>query len=540
MVPDHAPDVNELRFQNLVGMARAHIALLRNRVTATFSTMWTSALVTTLVAVALMFAGTLGGSRACAAVQCANGGTCSPLKDDRFECLCVSGYTGSFCESDIDDCTPASCDNGGTCLDRVNGFSCSCRPGYSGSQCELNLVREWGCWGVCEGESTQIGRRRRVSKSPGGIVDTKSCEVPRFPSWSNMSDVGRATFMDALGKWVAPHECRGSQVERTTIHPLPNVDTDDGLYEESVLAPNGRIYFPPCIAQHVLVLDPSTNKLEYVGPELGAKAAIKYRGAVLGLDGFVYGIPSGVPAVLQINPRSNEVTRFGHVNVNRSNIGMWTGGVLAPSGIIYGMPNDAHQILRINPMEKTVRLFGTLKGNGAFAGGVLSPNGRIYGIPWRASQILVIDPKDDSLSYVDCGSPEDGQKWAFGVLGLQGTIYGLPATADSILVFDPNANTKSKIKAYSGLIGGAMGPNGLVYLAPTDDHGGVFALDTASVTVSIRVTGSFSGYRGGTLAPNGAIYFSPWRGSSGVLQVDFPFLPTMAMPLDALLSPLLT
>ena len=32
-----------------------------------------------------------------------------------FECDCNAGYTGEQCDTDIDDCDPSPCENGGTC-----------------------------------------------------------------------------------------------------------------------------------------------------------------------------------------------------------------------------------------------------------------------------------------------------------------------------------------------------------------------------------------------------------------------------------------
>ena len=37
--------------------------------------------------------------------------------------------------SDIDDCLPTSCYNGGKCIDAVNYYSCNCTPGYEGPRC---------------------------------------------------------------------------------------------------------------------------------------------------------------------------------------------------------------------------------------------------------------------------------------------------------------------------------------------------------------------------------------------------------------------
>ena len=38
--------------------------------------------------------------------------------------------------SDINECAPAPCQNGGTCLDFVGSYHCDCKAGYSGTNCE--------------------------------------------------------------------------------------------------------------------------------------------------------------------------------------------------------------------------------------------------------------------------------------------------------------------------------------------------------------------------------------------------------------------
>ncbi len=41
--------------------------------------------------------------------------------------------------SDIDECSSGPCQNGGTCVDGVNGYTCSCLAGYAGFHCETGL-----------------------------------------------------------------------------------------------------------------------------------------------------------------------------------------------------------------------------------------------------------------------------------------------------------------------------------------------------------------------------------------------------------------
>ena len=38
--------------------------------------------------------------------------------------------------SDINECAPAPCQNGGTCVDFVGSYHCDCKAGYSGTNCE--------------------------------------------------------------------------------------------------------------------------------------------------------------------------------------------------------------------------------------------------------------------------------------------------------------------------------------------------------------------------------------------------------------------
>ena len=45
-------------------------------------------------------------------------------------CYCVIKFT------DTDECASGPCQNGGTCIDQVNGYLCQCAPGYTDLQCQ--------------------------------------------------------------------------------------------------------------------------------------------------------------------------------------------------------------------------------------------------------------------------------------------------------------------------------------------------------------------------------------------------------------------
>ena len=44
--------------------------------------------------------------------------------------------TISFNSIDIDDCASNLCENGGTCVDGINGYTCNCTDGFIGESCQ--------------------------------------------------------------------------------------------------------------------------------------------------------------------------------------------------------------------------------------------------------------------------------------------------------------------------------------------------------------------------------------------------------------------
>ena len=74
-------------------------------------------------------------------LPCGNGGTCVP-KLKTFECLCPPGLGGKGCKlstSSCDDQNP--CQHGGTCsvLSENGGVTCGCPVGYTGQFCEEDI-----------------------------------------------------------------------------------------------------------------------------------------------------------------------------------------------------------------------------------------------------------------------------------------------------------------------------------------------------------------------------------------------------------------
>ena len=53
-------------------------------------------------------------------------------KDNGYICVCKDGYTGLYCEEDVDNCVDHQCKNGGVCLDKADGYICDCPQPYVG------------------------------------------------------------------------------------------------------------------------------------------------------------------------------------------------------------------------------------------------------------------------------------------------------------------------------------------------------------------------------------------------------------------------
>ncbi|KAM6082169.1 protein eyes shut homolog [Chlamydotis macqueenii] len=74
----------------------------------------------------------------CISDPCQNEGLCVDGVN-HYRCSCQHGFTGTLCEVEINECLSRPCKNNGTCLDLVNRFICSCAPGYYGSLCEMDV-----------------------------------------------------------------------------------------------------------------------------------------------------------------------------------------------------------------------------------------------------------------------------------------------------------------------------------------------------------------------------------------------------------------
>ncbi len=72
---------------------------------------------------------------------CMNG-VCENLNGS-YRCACDFGFTGANCEVNVDECLTGPCFNGGVCVDGVASFSCDCPKEWTGSVCDVCVLE--GC-----------------------------------------------------------------------------------------------------------------------------------------------------------------------------------------------------------------------------------------------------------------------------------------------------------------------------------------------------------------------------------------------------------
>uniref|UniRef100_A0A8C4R486 Cadherin, EGF LAG seven-pass G-type receptor 2 n=1 Tax=Eptatretus burgeri TaxID=7764 RepID=A0A8C4R486_EPTBU len=80
-----------------------------------------------------------------------------------LRCRCPPGFTGDYCQTEVNLCYSNPCGNSGECLRREGGFTCRCHEHYTGDYCEVNKLSGRCQPGVCRNGGTC------VNVIPGGF-----------------------------------------------------------------------------------------------------------------------------------------------------------------------------------------------------------------------------------------------------------------------------------------------------------------------------------------------------------------------------------
>nr|XP_033813815.1 cadherin EGF LAG seven-pass G-type receptor 1 isoform X2 [Geotrypetes seraphini] len=73
-----------------------------------------------------------------------------------LRCRCPPGFTGDYCETEIDLCYSNPCGSNGLCRSREGGYSCECYEEYTGEHCDVSSRSGRCSPGVCKNGGTCV------------------------------------------------------------------------------------------------------------------------------------------------------------------------------------------------------------------------------------------------------------------------------------------------------------------------------------------------------------------------------------------------
>uniref|UniRef100_A0A8C6MFJ0 Cadherin EGF LAG seven-pass G-type receptor 3 n=1 Tax=Nothobranchius furzeri TaxID=105023 RepID=A0A8C6MFJ0_NOTFU len=96
-----------------------------------------------------------------------------------LRCRCPVGFTGDYCETEINLCYSNPCLNGGVCARREGGYTCICREDYTGDRCEFDPQQGRCMPGVCRNGGTcrELSGGGFRCECPAGSYERPYCTV---------------------------------------------------------------------------------------------------------------------------------------------------------------------------------------------------------------------------------------------------------------------------------------------------------------------------------------------------------------------------
>ncbi|XP_077449680.1 cadherin EGF LAG seven-pass G-type receptor 1 isoform X2 [Stigmatopora argus] len=105
-----------------------------------------------------------------------------------LRCRCPVGFTGDYCETEIDLCYSGPCKNNGRCRSREGGYTCECLDEFTGEHCEVNAWLDSCVPGVCKNGGACVNRLAGgfVCQCRPGEYEKPYCEMTTrsFPGQS--------------------------------------------------------------------------------------------------------------------------------------------------------------------------------------------------------------------------------------------------------------------------------------------------------------------------------------------------------------------
>lgn len=145
-------------------------------------------------------------------------------EEDKHYCHCQAGYTGSYCEDEVDECSPNPCQNGATCTDYLGGFSCKVWT-------VLGLRGGYGCE-CCYRRAVELGAGVSWQTEPSvlleqGVIHLQDPFTLQMCWRRNMTSSGLGTLF--LDSFMLPNMCYKTSPLWDQVLSLPILDSDFNL-----------------------------------------------------------------------------------------------------------------------------------------------------------------------------------------------------------------------------------------------------------------------------------------------------------------------
>jgi len=285
----------------------------------------------------------------------------------------------------------------------------------------------------------------------------------------------------------------------------------NGAYRGAVAAPNGNVYLAPSqkATNNIVEYDPTTGTTTEKATGQTLTGALRYISGALGPDNKIYWPPFNMDKFLiyDIDADTFELQDWGlTLSSPAYEFAKFAGDKL----YVIGTPANAIivNVTANTAVESTLGL--SLGGTSAkYVSGTRSLyDDKIYAAPYNNQNVLIIDPATDTAETQTWGLTFGTQSSQFCQNAKNGNVYFGAHNQLPVYSHDPSANTTVSLGNGTKSIGGAMAPDGNLYLG---------AFSTASwINVDTGVLNIGEGWQSG-------VYNQRWGAvSQGNVVLAFP------------------